>query len=208
MLPSEIVSERPRVTPPIHTMPNPQRRRLSSHARGSRGRRALLRRAPRARVRGRAPGGCSTLPPLSPAPVSALLRPWRACQADGRRRLRVHGKGGNRHTPIPTEELRQELAELSLRRDPQEHLLYPQKRGPKGTIIWENRLKGLSGPALHRWWYRCRARAGVVDEGTTRGKKLRKVWANDRKSALSGGLWRRRESNPRPRSHRTERLRA
>ena len=84
----------------------------------------------------------------------------------GRRRLRVHGKGGKiRHMPIPTEELRQELAELSLRRDPQEHLLYPQKRGPKGTVIWENRRKGLSGPAMHRWWYRCLARAGVVEQG-------------------------------------------
>lgn len=52
----------------------------------------------------------------------------------GRRRLRVHGKGGKiRHTPIPTEELRQEIAELSLLRDAIEHLLYPQKRGPKGT---------------------------------------------------------------------------
>lgn len=91
----------------------------------------------------------------------------------GRRRLRVHGKGGKiRHTPIPTEELRQEIAELSLRRDPQEHLLYPQKRGPKGTVIWENRRKPLSGPALHRWWYRCLARAGVVDAGTTHGKKM------------------------------------
>jgi integrase len=91
----------------------------------------------------------------------------------GRRRLCVHGKGGKiRHTPIPTEELRQELAELSLRRDPQEHLLYPQKRGPKGTVIWENRRKPLSGPALHRWWYRCLTRAGLVDEGTTHGKKM------------------------------------
>jgi integrase/recombinase XerC len=91
----------------------------------------------------------------------------------GRRRLRVHGKGGKiRHTPIPTEELRQELAELSRRRDPLEHLLYPQKRGPKGTVIWEDRRKQLSGPALHRWWYRCLTRAGVVDEGTTHGKKM------------------------------------
>ena len=91
----------------------------------------------------------------------------------GRRRLRVHGKAGKiRHTPIPTEELREEIAELSLHRDPQEHLLYPQKRGPKGTVIWENRRKPLSGPALHRWWYRCLTRAGVVDEGTTHGKKM------------------------------------
>ncbi|MFN2629174.1 MAG: tyrosine-type recombinase/integrase [Gaiellaceae bacterium] len=59
----------------------------------------------------------------------------------GRRRLRVHGKGGKiRHTPIPTEELRQDLPELSRRRDPLEHLLYPQKRGPKGTVIWEERV--------------------------------------------------------------------
>jgi len=48
----------------------------------------------------------------------------------------------------------------------------PQKRGPKGTVIWENRRKPLSGPALHRWWYRCLTRAGVVDEGTTHGKKM------------------------------------
>jgi integrase len=181
----------------------------------------------------------------------------------GRRRLRVHGKGGKiRHTPIPTEELREEIAELSLRRDPQEHFLYPQKRGPKGTVIWEHRRKPLSGPALHRWWYRCLTRAGVVDEGTTHGKKMHtartpqgpsstsrqatstrrtscsatptsarprtstsrarpqtsrrssaRSWESscgqrfrstpfrsnrsDRKSALSGKKWRRRESNPR-----------
>lgn len=91
----------------------------------------------------------------------------------GRRRLRVHGKGGKiRHTPIPTEELRLEIAELSLGRDAGEHLLFPQKRGPKGALLWEDRSKQLSGPALHRWWYRCLARAGVVEEGTTHGKKM------------------------------------
>ncbi len=39
---------------------------------------------------------------------------------------------------IPVEDLRQETPELSPKRDPQEHLLYPKKRGPKGTVIWEN----------------------------------------------------------------------
>ena len=91
----------------------------------------------------------------------------------GRRRLQVHGKGGKiRQTPIPTEDLRHELAELSLGRDPLEHLLFPQKRGPKGTVIWEDRRKPLSGPALHRWWYRCLTRAGIVEHGTTHGKKM------------------------------------
>jgi integrase len=91
----------------------------------------------------------------------------------GRRRLQVHGKGGKiRQTPIPTEELRQEIATVALRRDGMEHLLYPEKRGPGGRLLWEDRRKGLSGPAMHRWWYRCLTRAGVVDEGTTRGRKM------------------------------------
>jgi integrase len=81
-------------------------------------------------------------------------------------------RGKIRHTPIPTEEFREEIAEFSRRRDPTEHLLYPQKRGPKGTGISENRRKPLSGPALHRWWYRGLARAGVVEAGTTHSKKM------------------------------------
>jgi integrase/recombinase XerC len=91
----------------------------------------------------------------------------------GRRRLRVHGKGGKiRNTPIPTDELRQEIATLSLRRDAMEHLLFPQKRGSGGRLLWEDRRKPLSRPAMHRWWYRCLTRAGAVVEGTTSGKKM------------------------------------
>jgi integrase/recombinase XerC len=90
-----------------------------------------------------------------------------------RRRLRVHGKGGKiRQTPLPTEDLRQELQELAVGRDGAEYLLYPQKRGPKGQVLWEDRRKSMSGPALHRWWYRSLARAGVVPEGTTSGRKM------------------------------------
>jgi integrase len=91
----------------------------------------------------------------------------------GRRRLLVHGKGGKiRHTPIPTEQLRQDIATLALRRDPGEHLLYPQKRGPGGRLLREDRRKPLSGPAMHRWWYRCLTRAGAVEAGTTSGKRM------------------------------------
>jgi hypothetical protein len=51
---------------------------------------------------------------------------------------RVHGKGGKiRKTPIPTEELREDIAALSLRRDPMEHLPYPQRRGPGGRLLWD-----------------------------------------------------------------------
>lgn len=98
--------------------------------------------------------------------VDARLLPHLAAGANGARRSSSSPPEGAPHP------FRQELAELSLRRDPLEHLLYPQKRGPKGPVIWEDRRKQLSGPALHRWWYRCLTRAGVVDEGTTRGKKM------------------------------------
>jgi len=45
---------------------------------------------------------------------------------------------------------------------------YPAQAVGKGR----KRRKPLSGPALHRWWYRCLTRAGVVDEGTKHGKKI------------------------------------
>lgn len=47
--------------------------------------------------------------------------------------------------------------------------MYPRKTG---AVKWENRRKPLSGPALHRWWYACLSRAGVVTAGATRGKKM------------------------------------
>jgi integrase len=42
-------------------------------------------------------------------------------------------------------------------------------------IPTDDRRKPLSWPALHRWWYRCLTRAGVVDEGTTSGRKMHGV---------------------------------
>ena len=96
----------------------------------------------------------------------------------GRRRLRVHGKGGKiRHTPIPTEELRQEIAELSSSGATRTSTCSTRsKRGPKGQVsvmLGDPAQAALaSSTALHRWWYRCLTRAGVVDEGTTHGKKM------------------------------------
>src|SRR5579875_368054 len=104
----------------------------------------------------------------------------------GRRRVRVHSKGGKiRNLPLPTEELRQELELLILGRDGNEYLLFPEVKAPrwqKGQVSGEdkaeiavvhaNRLKPLSSTALHRWWYRCLQRAGVVEPGQTKGMKM------------------------------------
>jgi integrase len=99
----------------------------------------------------------------------------------GRRRLRVHGKGGKiRQTPIPTEQLREEIATLSLRRDQMEHLLYPQKRGPGGSAA----LGGPSQGALGA----CDASL-VVQVPLTGwcGRGRRHEWQEDARSPLHGG---------------------
>src|SRR5436305_8969147 len=44
--------------------------------------------------------------------------------------------------------------------------------GERGSLLWEDRSKPLAGPAMHRWWYRCLGRAGVVAEGVTSGRKM------------------------------------
>jgi integrase len=77
-----------------------------------------------------------------------------------------------RGAPIPTEELRQEISTLLLGREPTDHPLYPEKRGPGRKLLWEDRRKPLSGPAMHRWWYRCLGRACVVGEGATSGRRM------------------------------------
>src|SRR6266496_2038918 len=84
-----------------------------------------------------------------------------------RRRVRVQAKGGKlRNLPLPTEELRAELARYLRGRDPREHLLFSRVKAPRwqpgqisGTdkaesvVVSERPLRPMSGPALHRWWY-------------------------------------------------------
>ncbi len=104
----------------------------------------------------------------------------------GRRRVRIRAKGGKiQNIPLPSEELRREIETLKLGRDSAEYLLHPCHRAPvwaKGQrsgvdrapvrVVREDRLKPLSSSAMHRWWYRCLARAGIVEQGTTHGKKM------------------------------------
>ena len=85
-----------------------------------------------------------------------------------RRRLRVFGKGGTVFDmPVPRD-LIDDVERYLLGRDPEEFLLYPEKRGRRFLAqpvetIWEDRFKGMSEVALHRWWKACLLRAGVQD---------------------------------------------
>jgi integrase len=103
-----------------------------------------------------------------------------------RRRVRIQAKGGKvRNLPLPTEDLRAELAEYLRGRDPREHLLFSQVKAPRwqagqisgvdsaeSAVVSERRLRPMSAPALHRWWYGCLERAGIVDKGVTSGVKM------------------------------------
>src|SRR5204862_6782878 len=84
-----------------------------------------------------------------------------------------------------------------------------RRSAPKSTVIWENRRKPLSGPALHRWWYRCLTRAGVVDEGTTHGKKMHgaRHTAGTEFYLATGDLRDAAAARPRRRQHHREHLR-
>jgi integrase/recombinase XerD len=94
-----------------------------------------------------------------------------------RKRLRVFGKSGT-IIPVPVPDfIRKELATYTAleRPGPSDYLLYPQKRTGRSDrwnrevegVIWEDRSKPLSSTAMHRWWYRCLANAGVVEHGVT-----------------------------------------
>ena len=75
----------------------------------------------------------------------------------GRRRLRVRRTGRTvQYLPLPTEELRQELQQLILGRNPNEYLLFPEVKAPRwqkrqvsaqdkaeSAIVQENRLRLL-----------------------------------------------------------------
>jgi integrase len=104
----------------------------------------------------------------------------------GRRRVRIHAKGGKiQNIPLPTEELRQEIEMVILGRDRNEYLLFPQIKAPtwkkgqdptkakaESEVVREDRRKPLSTTAMHRWWYGCLQRAGVVEKGQTSGRKM------------------------------------
>lgn len=86
------------------------------------------------------------------------------------RLLTVFGKGDKVVDQNIPGQLALDLERYVLDRQPtsEEYLLYPLKRGRRGTypnysehVIWENRLCPYSLGGIDRWFQRCRARAGL-----------------------------------------------
>jgi integrase/recombinase XerC len=93
-----------------------------------------------------------------------------------RKTLTVFAKGGTVRTlPIPDPAFWHDLERLILDTEAKPgHYLMPGRRGNRhgSRLLPEHQM---SNHALHKWWYRCLARAGVVDEGTTKGERMHKA---------------------------------
>lgn len=86
--------------------------------------------------------------------------------------LLVFGKGGTVLDQAIPEPLALELERHIQDRQaaPDEYLLYPRRYGRRGhwpayesCVIWEDRLRPLTLPAIDKWFQRCRDRAGMPD---------------------------------------------
>jgi integrase len=93
-----------------------------------------------------------------------------------RKRLTIFAKGGKvRELPIPDPAFWHDLERLILDTGAEgNHFLMQRARanGARRTLV-PGEPMGHNG--MHKWWYRCLSRAGVVDEGVTRGERMHKA---------------------------------
>jgi integrase len=59
--------------------------------------------------------------------------------------------------------------------EPDDFLLYPEKRTASGRILAAYPKRRMSGPTVHRWWYRHLQAAGLVGSGMTSGLNMHRA---------------------------------
>lgn len=94
-----------------------------------------------------------------------------------RRRLTIFTKGGKVRTlPIPHQPFWHDLERLilDLEAKPSDYLMARQKTIPRAGV---RRFpdKPMSDHGLHRWWYGCLERAGIVAAGSLSGERMHKA---------------------------------
>ncbi|HTP24696.1 MAG TPA: tyrosine-type recombinase/integrase [Anaeromyxobacteraceae bacterium] len=101
----------------------------------------------------------------------------------GRRQVTVFGKGQkSRVIPIRgrivleiERYLLESLPHVNRTPEPDDFLLYPEKRGAGGRILAAYPKKRMSEPTIHRWWYRRLQAAELVGEGMTSGMNMHRA---------------------------------
>jgi integrase/recombinase XerC len=96
-----------------------------------------------------------------------------------RKRLTIFTKGQKvRVLPLPDPAFWDDLGRLiiDLEAQPHHYLMASTKVLPRGVGVRRYPEKPMSDSAgMHRWWYRCLERAGVVAQGTTKGERMHKA---------------------------------
>jgi integrase/recombinase XerD len=100
-----------------------------------------------------------------------------------RRQLTVFGKG-QKERVIPLRgrivmALRSYLGEplefVGRRPEPDDYLLYPEKRTPDRRVYWADPKKPCASNTVHRWWYRMLEQAGLVGHGVRSGLNMHRA---------------------------------
>ncbi len=94
-----------------------------------------------------------------------------------RRRLTIFTKGEKvREVPIPHAAFWIDLEQhiLDVEAKPHHYLMFARRKVARSYSADHPELP-MSGHAMHDWWYRCLAKAGIVAAGTTSGEAMRKA---------------------------------
>lgn len=59
--------------------------------------------------------------------------------------------------------------------EPDDYLIYPEKRTGGGRLLAAYPKRRMSAPTVHRWWYRHAAGAGLVGQGMTSGLNMHRA---------------------------------
>ena len=101
----------------------------------------------------------------------------------GRRQLIVFGKG-QKERVIPLRGrivmalqtyLGEPLEFVGRRPEPDDYLVYPEKRTPDRRVYWAEPKKACAPNTVHRWWYRMLEQAGLVGHGVRSGLNMHRA---------------------------------
>jgi site-specific recombinase XerD len=59
--------------------------------------------------------------------------------------------------------------------EPDDYLLYPEKRTPDRRVYWADAKKPCASNTVHRWWYRMLEQAGLVGHGVRSGLNMHRA---------------------------------
>ena len=66
-------------------------------------------------------------------------------------------------------------ANVGRRPEPDDYLLYPEKRTPDRRVYWADPKKPCASNTVHRWWYRMLEQAGLVGHGVRSGLNMHRA---------------------------------